>query len=268
MVVGDVEITPILDAVGIIGKLEELYPNVPADAWDPSRELYPELFAEGAWRLRCTCYLLRAGATTVMVDTGVGPSGSWDWGAEREEGLPEGLERLDVDPGDVDLVFFTHLHIDHLGWNVDRDGSLLFPNARHVVHRDALAYALERTELPHIRRCIVPLANRFERLDGPTELAPGLTAFPLPGHYPGHMGIRMGGEAVLIADAAVHPALLEHLDWPYVSDIDQETCAATRRALLPELVDTGVLAICGHYPGSGIGRIIRRGGRIVWEEAP
>ena len=41
----------------------------------------------------------------------------------------------------------------------------------------------------------------------------------------------------------------------------------TRRALLPELVDRDVLAVCGHYPGGGIGRVVTRDGRVVWEPA-
>ena len=70
---------------------------------------------------------------------------------------------------------------------------------------------------------------------------------------------------ILIADAAVNPMLLEHPDRVYVSDGDPETCAATRRGLLPELVDQDVLTVCGHYPAGGIGRVVTRGDRVVWE---
>ena len=97
-----------------------------------------------------------------------------------------------------------------------------------------------------------------------------MTAFELPGHFPGHMGLRIasgGSEAVLIADAAVHPMLLHEPDAVYVSDGDPAACAATRRALLPELVDRDVLTVCGHYPAGGIGRVVTRDERIVWEPA-
>ena len=59
--------------------------------------------------------------------------------------------------------------------------------------------------------------------------------------------------------------LLEHPDRVYASDGDPGTCAATRRALLPELVDQDVLTVCGHYPAGGIGRVVTRGDRVVWE---
>ena len=39
------------------------------------------------------------------------------------------------------------------------------------------------------------------------------------------------------------------------------------RARCPELVDRDVLVACGHYPEAGIGHIVTRDGRIVWEEA-
>ena len=47
----------------------------------------------------------------------------------------------------------------------------------------------------------------------------------------------------------------------------RETSIATRRAILPELVDRDVLVACGHYPGTGIGRVVTRDGRVVWEES-
>jgi hypothetical protein len=71
---------------------------------------------------------------------------------------------------------------------------------------------------------------------------------------------------VLVADFAVHPALLQEPAWLYVSDVDPAVTAETRRSLLPQLLDRDVLVACGHYPGSGIGRVVTRDGRVVWEE--
>ena len=160
------------------------------------------------------------------------------------------------------------MHIDHVGWNTDLEGVAFFPRARYVVHRDSLAFASTQDTRPHVRRCILPLEDRFERVTGDVEIAPGVTAFEAPGHYPGHMAVRIeseGEQALLIADLAVHPALLENPGWGYISDGDGAAAAATRRALLPDLVDREVLVACGHYPDGGIGRIVRRDGVVVWE---
>jgi glyoxylase-like metal-dependent hydrolase (beta-lactamase superfamily II) len=269
VLIGDVELVPVLDAVGLLAEYADAYPQVPAEAWEPYRALYPELFAGESWRLPCTSYIVRSGDVTVLVDTGVGPPGLWDWTAERESELPDALDRHGVMRDEIDVVFLTHLHIDHVGWNTDLEGSVFFPRARYVVHRDALAFVRSHDERPHVLRCITPLLDRFETIDGNVELAAGVTAFVAPGHYPGHMALRLesgGAQAMLIADAAVHPALLAEPDWLYVSDGDPALSARTRRSLLPELVDRGVVVACGHYAGSGIGHVVTRHGRVAWEE--
>jgi glyoxylase-like metal-dependent hydrolase (beta-lactamase superfamily II) len=271
VVVGSIDLLPMRDAVGILAELGEAYPEVTPEAWAPYRALYPELFSGDSWRVPCNCFLLRSGGVTILVDTGVGPPGLWDWTAEREGELPEALEELGVARSKIDVVFLTHLHIDHVGWNTDLEENAFFPRARYVVHRDALAFASAQDGRPHVRRCILALADRFESVDGDSEIAQGVTAFEAPGHYPGHMTLRLdseGKEAVLIADTTVHPALLNEPDWLYVSDGDPAVCANTRRALLPELVDRDVIVACGHYPGTGIGRIVTREGRVVWELEP
>ncbi|MGH3072079.1 MAG: MBL fold metallo-hydrolase [Gaiellaceae bacterium] len=260
---GSIELVPLVDAVGELGELAELFPDT--TDWTPYRDLYAEIFAGSRWRIPCTSYLLRSGGETVLVDTGVGPSGLWAWGAEREEGLLPALAAAGVAPEDIGVVFLTHLHIDHVGWNTDRDGGLVFPNARYVAHRDGIAFA-RGSDRPHIARTILTVA--FDDVDGETVIAEGVTAFPLPGHFPGHMGLRVesdGRSALLIADAAVNPMLLDQPDRIYVSDGDPAESAATRRALLPELLDEDVLVVCGHYPGGGIGHVVTRDGRVVWE---
>ena len=266
MVVGSVEIVPLVDAVGELGELSELFPDT--TDWAPYRDLYPQIFAESRWRIPSTAYLVRSGGETVLVDTGVGPAGLWGWKAEFEEGLLPALAEAGAVPEDVDVVFLTHLHVDHVGWNTDRDGRVVFPNARYVAHRDGIAFA-SHSGRPHVERTI--LSVEFEEIVGETAIAKGVTAFPLPGHFPGHMGIRVdsdGERAVLMADAAVNPMLLDQPDRVYASDGDPLVCAATRRDLLPALVDQDVLAVCGHYPAGGIGRVVTRGDRVVWEAAP
>jgi glyoxylase-like metal-dependent hydrolase (beta-lactamase superfamily II) len=240
VIVGGVDVTAVLDAVGLIGPYAELYPDVPAEEWEPYRERYPALFEGDNWRLPCASFVLRSGGQTVLVDTGVGPPGLWGW-----EPRVEGRLLDDIDPAGVDTVFLTHLHIDHVGWNADAEGRPLF--RRYVVHQDALAFARTYDDRPHVRRAIVPVP--FETISSETELAPGIVAFEAPGHYPGHMALRLGDEGIILADTAVHPALLDHPEWRYVSDIDYGRSVQTRRELLSELEAKVVL--CGHYPDGG-----------------
>ncbi len=265
--IGDVELAALPDALGLLGELDDLYPDTPAQAWAPYRALYPELFAGTKWRLPVTCYLLRTPAHTVVVDAGVGRPGVWDWEAVWEGGLPAALAACNVEPRAVDLVVLTDLHVDHVGWLADGG---LFPRARYVVHREALNFAREHSRVLWLRETLDELDERglLDVVDGEAELAPGLTATPLPGHYPGHQGVRVvsgGAHALLVADAAVHPALLDAPGWRYESDHDHVTAAATRQALVTDLVGSEVIVACGHYPAGGIGRPARVEERVVWE---
>jgi len=270
VVVGAVDLLPALDAVGILCEYSEAYPDVAWEEWSPYAPLYPDLFADSGWRLRSTSYVVRSEDTTILVDTGVGPPGLWDWTAEDEGLLPESLAALGVRPDDVDIVLLTHLHIDHLGWNTDLEGVPLFPRARYVVHGDAVAFALANAGRAHIQRCVVPLVERFERIGAEVELAPGVTAFPTPGHYPGHLSVRIssgGAAATILGDVAPHPALIERPEWRFEFDEDAAQNRPVRAALVGELRNGNDLVVCGHFPGTGIGRIEERHGRAVWSEA-
>jgi glyoxylase-like metal-dependent hydrolase (beta-lactamase superfamily II) len=263
LLVGAIEVVPVFDAVGILARYSETYPDVAADEWTPYRALYPELFSGDSWRFPNTCHVVRSDGTTILVDTGIGPPGLWDyWTPETEGLLPSGLE-----PDEVDIVFHTHLHADHVGWNADADGAPLFPRARFVVHPDALEHRLSHPDSPLVQRCIAPLLDRFEDASDGMELAPGVTARALAGHYPGHMGLSIeseGARAEVIGDLAVHPALLDRPEWVFAFDEIEQT--PTRARLVEEVLDTETLVACAHYPGTGIGRVVTRGERVVWEQ--
>ncbi len=260
--IGDIEVVPLLDAVGSVGGLERVFPGVPDEAWEPYRALYPELFDETGWRVQCNSYLIRSNGHNLLVDTGVGEFEFYDR-PERVGALPTALADHGVRPTDIDAVFLTHVHVDHIGWNAE------FGAARFICHPAAAAAARERADRPHIQRCVLPLveAGRVEKVVDGSEVAPGVVAVELEGHDAGHTGLRIGSEAILVADSFPHPAFLDQPDWHFVADSDAVRCQETRRVLLDEVTDTEKLLICSHYPGSGIGRVTRKGGRIVWNEA-
>ena len=224
-------VEPLLDGIGLLGPLDELFPDMSHADWEPYRERYPELVSGNDWRLPIVCFLVRTGGQTVLVDTGAGPKGLWDdWMPEPES--QEGLLR-EVEPADVDVVFLTHDHIDHVGWNVLEDGSPAFPNARYVMHGDALACARSTAERrPHIPRCV--LALDIEATSGGQEIAPGVEVVELPGHAPGHSGLLVGDGALIVADAVPHPAQLDHPEWRFAYDDDPRAAVDTRRRILAE----------------------------------
>ena len=235
MVVGDYEVDALLDAEGSFATYAEAFPDAGDDDWAPWRDRHPELFDGDRWRLPFRSYLIRGGGRTILVDTGVGPSGGGEFLPESQGWLPGELERLGATP---DLVFLTHVHVDHVGWNHLFDGMPL------VAHRESIALSSERGR---------PL-TRAAAVEGEAELAPGVVAFDTPGHLPGHMSVRVGDELVILGDVAVHPAQLARPGLVYVSDDDADRSAQTREQALSAHGDR-ILA-CGHFPGSGFGRIV------------
>jgi glyoxylase-like metal-dependent hydrolase (beta-lactamase superfamily II) len=261
MRIGDIEVEPVLDARGS-APLVELWPDVPLGDWDPYRPLYPELFDGDCWDPPVMSYVIRAGGRTVLVDTGVG---DYEWIATPDvtgQLLP-GLAHRGLSPDDLDLVFVTHVHLDHVGT------SNAFESSRFALHHDAVAAAHERADREHIKETVLPLieAGRVDAIEDRAELAPGIVAVALDGHDPGHIGLRLGSKALLIADAAAHPAMLDQPEWRFAADVDHERSVATRRGIVAEALGTDLLVVSGHYPGSGIGRLTRQNGLVVWSEA-
>ena len=76
---------------------------------------------------------------------------------ESQEGLLRELAGRGVEREEIDIVLLTHVHIDHVGWNAQDDGSATFPRARYLLHEDALAAARRRADRPHIGRCVLGL---------------------------------------------------------------------------------------------------------------
>ena len=78
-------VEPLLDGIGLLGPLDELFPDTGEEDWAPYRSRYPELLAGNSWRLPILCFLLRAVGQTVLVDTGAGPKRLWaDWMPDPE----------------------------------------------------------------------------------------------------------------------------------------------------------------------------------------
>ena len=143
--VGSVEVLALTDGEGAFPiPLSQLFPAVPADAWLPFQHRYPGLFAgPDTWHNHYGCYVLRSQGRTILVDTGIGSHATNPGMVTTLAGGVDGrllteLQHAALRPEDVDTVFFTHLHPDHVGWNLLREGTTpkaTFPRARYVMHQ-------------------------------------------------------------------------------------------------------------------------------------
>ena len=272
--VGNVEILSLSDTEGEFPMpLDQLFPNVPPDEWKTQRERHPRAFAaENRWHTHYGCYLVRSRGQTLLVDTGIGPGPVELVGGLRGR-LPEHLRQSGVNPEDVDRVFHTHAHFDHVGWNLT-DGRPTFPRARYLLGR-ADWDTFRRPEVqanfpPYVDQTLTPLEGLgvLDLLDGETPLTEEAVAIATPGHTPGHMSllISSGGErAIILGDVIGNAAQVTDPSWVFGFDMDPGRAAATRAQILDRIESEGMTAAAGHLPPPGFGRIVRLDGRRYWQ---
>jgi glyoxylase-like metal-dependent hydrolase (beta-lactamase superfamily II) len=229
-----------------------------------------------------TCLLVRAAGKTIVVDTGLGDKldakAEEIWGLTRPHGtLIEGLARLGVEPGDVDIVIDTHLHADHCAGNTTGNGAgavvPTFPNARYVVQRREFEDAMfpnERTRGSYFPVNYEPLraGGRLTLLDGDSEIVPGVRTVITPGHTPGHQSVlfESGGESALfVADLASYAIHFEKLAWMTAYDVEPLVTLETKRRWQQWALDTGGLLIFQHDPKIAAGHLVldERGRAVV-----
>src|SRR4051794_27258998 len=274
--VGNVEIIELTDAhVRFPMPLRQLFPGVSEESWATYQERYPDAFyGPDTWHGHFGGQLVRSSGQTILVDTGFGPTPR-DLFDNQPGGLLDDLRAQDVTPEDIDVVFTTHAHPDHVGWNMTSDGKPTFPRARYFMHQadwDAFHTSEVQSALPYayVEETITPLKElgALELLNGEHVLTAEVTAIPAPGHTPGHMALMItsGGErAIILGDTMGHPLQVTEPDVPFGFDGDVPTAVATRKQMLDQLTESGVIGVVCHFPGSGFGRVIRLEGRRYWE---
>jgi len=284
---GELELVSLADGAGVDWpeRLPELFLDVAPATWPRLRAAHPSLFPDGedhGWRLDVLCHLIRTPAATVLVDTGMGPADSGYSTFVGSAGrLLDLLAAEGVMPEDVDVVFFTHLHPDHIGWNRVGGGDerrLTFPNARYVVPaRDWETFQAPEIEAeaawPFVRDLIDPLAasGRLELVGEADLVTPELTVIELPGHTHGHAGLAVashGEHALVTGDAFLHPVQVESPATPMLREMDRDAAIRTRRMLLERLRAQEAVFVGSHFPAPGFGRIaFDAAGSARWEPA-
>jgi len=125
--VGDVGIMALSDGM-LEFDLCNFFPTIPADDW---RQYASHLTEGHKVRFNLGSYLIRSGGRTVLVDTGLGPKPAdapdAPWGQ-----LMHDFQAKGVPPEDVDTVVMTHLHRDHVGWNLVAQGEKYVPTFPHA----------------------------------------------------------------------------------------------------------------------------------------
>ena len=276
--VGNAEIVALSDMnIGMGAPIQQLWPEVPPEAWKPYAERYPGTFHGDDMRLEVGCYLVRSQGKTILIDTGFGSGPVRSIGGRRGE-LMLNLATNKVTADDVDIVFLSHLHLDHVGWNTTRrnDGWVpTFPNARYICHEaDLVHFRKEEVQAAQTYRFMYmfvdPLDERgvLETVSGEVDLTDEVRAVHTPGHTPGHMSVLVtsgGQRANIQGDVLIHPAQVTEEAWNSRFDADWDTATATRRKMLDQVEADGTTVVSCHFPLPGFGRVVRSQGKRYWQ---
>ena len=241
--IGNVELISLTNGVPIRSPLMP-FPDTTIEQW---REFPGLLDSNDQVRSRYGTVAVRSSGKLIIVDTGL----------QANDGtLLDDMRRKGIDREEVDMVVFTHLHPDHVGWNLT-NGRPNFPNARYVIPQKDWDYWTKPevvAEAEHITNQVLPLKD--------------LTTVWTPGHTPGHISIAVasaGQRAYILGDVAHSVAQAHYTDWSPIFDVDPELSRQTRHSVLDMLEVEGILVSAGHFPDPGFGRFVRGESRRVWQ---
>jgi len=272
MMLGDFEITALNDGTVDLPVDKLLKERQPGQVLRALRHAYLGVPLETS----VNGYLINTGAKLVLVDTGA--AGLFGPTLGR---LQANLRAAGYQPEQVDEVYITHLHPDHVGGLLGPDGKPAFPNA--VVRfdkRDAdfwlspeqmdKAPADAKGFFQGAMASLQPYqeAGRVQPFDGATELLPGLRAQPAYGHTPGHTvyTVESQGRKLVIWGDLMHVAAVQFSD-PTVTiafDTDSKAAMPQRRKAYAAAAEQGFYVAVAHVSFPGIGQLRPDGKGYRW----
>ena len=249
--IGDASVTVLTD--GVFAFPPDLFPETDA------AHIQALLTDQGAGEIATNfnAVLIRTGGRTVLAD-----AGPRDLFGPACGNLPAALAEAGTDADKIDTLFATHLHPDHIAGMITPEGAAVFPKAELVLVAEDHDFWSDPAKTDNLggsipewaglaRAVLAAYADRLRLIGAEDQIAPGLTALPLPGHTPGHGGWRLdsGGAQLIHVGDIVHAPALQVPD-PEIAiafDMDMDRARMTRKRLLDMLSTDGALFTGGHF---------------------
>lgn len=219
----------------------ENHPNPPSLFPDASEELIRELGLENGMESTVSTFLVETDGIRVLFDTGIGREGSQ---------LIARMQALGVSPEDLQYLYLTHYHGDHIGGMLT-GGTITFPNAQvyapRVEHEAWMAMTADKNALQV--KTFEAYADRLHLFEFGDELPGGIVPIAAVGHTPGHTAFRVGRHLLIIGDL-MHGAALQipHPEICAKYDMDPAAAVEARQRILNYARTEGLVMAGMHLP--------------------
>ncbi|MEO6016300.1 MAG: MBL fold metallo-hydrolase [Polaromonas sp.] len=217
-------------------------------------------------------YLVNTGSKLVLIDTGA--SGLF---GPTLGGLQANLKASGYQPEQVDEIYITHLHPDHVG-GLMTNGTMAFPNAVVRVDKADADFWLDEAKMKAAPKesqgffqgamaSLKPYAaaGKLKTFEGATELVPGVKAQPTHGHTAGHnvYVVESKGEKLVLWGDLMHVAAIQ-FDNPEVTikfDSESPQAAKERAKAYGDAAKNGYLVGAAHIAFPGLGHVRKSAGK-------
>jgi glyoxylase-like metal-dependent hydrolase (beta-lactamase superfamily II) len=271
MMLGDFEVTAISDGTADLD-MRELLTNTTPDKVDKA---LARSFLKSPVETSVNAFLINTGTKLVLVDTGAAGLFGPTLGK-----LLVNLKAAGYTPEQVDEIYITHMHPDHVG-GLLAEGKIAFPNAVVRADKHDADYWLSQASLDKapeaskgfFKGAMASLnpyvqAGKFSPFDGDTELVPGVRAHASRGHTAGHTTyiVESKGAKLELWGDLMHVAAVQFAD-PAVTikfDSDSKAAAAQRKSAYADAAKNGYLVAAAHLPFPGVGHLRAEGKGYVF----
>lgn len=222
-----------------------------------------------SWALRCL--LIEEGDRKILIDTGMGDKQDakffGHYYMHGDDSLEKSLHQAGLTTDDITDVFLTHLHFDHCGGAIKKDGDNLVPAFKNAVYWSNelhWQWAVEpnaREKASFLRENIIPIqaSGKLKFVATPTELTEGLGEITFSENISirfanGHTSAMMlpqikykGKTLVYMADLLPSTG---HIPLPYVMAYDMYplTTLDEKKSFLQEAADNNYILFLEHDP--------------------